>query len=269
MPAQQRLDSRAAVLTAAGNDPFTRMTTAGGVASGYRTERTVAWVSKAPWGLTGYAVGDPEQALMIFSHPTGWHDDPTGWSDRPRKDTDRRREDDNPRDRSVPLRIHLSRLDGETPAHLRLVDRKDWDFRWALAPPPPTSGEERVVRLDERHHRAIDALLDEVLPGSFARPGSPGVRAWYGIVDGDQLVACGADRSSPEVGFLASIGVRTRYQGRGLGAALAAAMTRRLFAGRDIVARGVVWDNTTATRLYERLGFTHRMGRSSASLIPA
>lgn len=125
-----------------------------------------------------------------------------------------------------------------------------------------------MVKLDGAHHCTITSLLDEVLPASHVRPGSAGVRAWYGILDGDQLVACGADRSGSEAGLLAAIAVSMQHQGRGLGAALTAAMTRRLFAEYDVVALGVMWDNDRATRRYQRLGFAASMARTSVSVSP-
>ncbi|WP_231925469.1 GNAT family N-acetyltransferase [Micromonospora purpureochromogenes] len=84
--------------------------------------------------------------------------------------------------------------------------------------------------------------------------------------DGDRLVACGADRSRGDVGFLAGLTVAPDRRGRGLGAALTAGMARALAARYDHVALGVYTDNVGAIRLYRRLGFTGTLARSSVHL---
>jgi ribosomal protein S18 acetylase RimI-like enzyme len=237
------LDGRAAVLAATGDHPYTRMTTDGEPVTGYQTGEAVAWLGHGPWGPVACAVGDPRQAARLFADLAA-------------------------EDRLAGVRwVHLPRVDGRALApHLRMSHQDDWDFRWTRTPPPAVAGEERVVPLDGRHGEEIGAVLEDALPDTTSRPGDPRVRGWYGIFDGGRLVACGADRSRTEVGFLAAITVTTAYQGRGLGAALTAAMTRRLFQAYDVVALGVMSDNAGAIRLYRRLGFTGSLARSSVAL---
>jgi RimJ/RimL family protein N-acetyltransferase len=235
-----RLDGREAVLAAAGDNPYTRMTTTGAAVTGFQTDRAVAWLGQRPWGRTACAFGDAAESAQVFAI----------LAEQGRLDGVRW--------------LHLPRLDGTTLApHLRLSHQDDWDFRWTSTPPPPVAGEDRVIALDDRDGAEITALLDEAHPSSTTRPGDPRVGRWYGIRDGDRLVACGADRSLGEVAFLAGLTVATDYQGRGLGAALTAGMTRLLFRGYGVVSLGVMWDNTHAIRLYERLGFTATLARSS------
>jgi GNAT superfamily N-acetyltransferase len=248
-----RLDGREAVLAAAGDNPYTRMTTTGAAVTGFRTGRAVAWLGQGPesadWtdsassigrGPMACAFGDAAESAQVFAT----------LAEQGRLDEVRW--------------LHLPRLDGTTLApHLRLSHQDDWDFRWTSTPPPPVAGEDRMIALDDRDGAEITALLDEAHPSSTTRPGDPRVGRWYGIRDGDRLVACGADRSLGEVAFLAGLTVATDYQGRGLGAALTAGMTRLLFRGYGVVSLGVMWDNTHAIRLYERLGFTATLARSS------
>ncbi|MFC7549817.1 GNAT family N-acetyltransferase [Plantactinospora sp. GCM10030261] len=69
-----------------------------------------------------------------------------------------------------------------------------------------------------------------------------------------------------DVGFLAGLAVDPELRGRGLGAALTVGMSRALFTRFDRVALGVYTHNPRAARLYERLGFTEIIPRSSISL---
>lgn len=61
-----RLDGRTAVLAAAGDNPYTRMTTEGVAVTGYQVEGTVAWLGQGPFGPVACAVGDADQAARLF-----------------------------------------------------------------------------------------------------------------------------------------------------------------------------------------------------------
>ncbi|WP_432905855.1 GNAT family N-acetyltransferase [Micromonospora matsumotoense] len=142
----------------------------------------------------------------------------------------------------------------------------DWEFLWTTTGPPRQSGQERVVRLGPADHPALSALIDDAFPTTSSRPGDTTVVDWYGIWDADRLVACGADRSRGDIGFLAGLTVAPDRRGRGLGAALTAGMTRALLTRYDHVGLGVYADNLAALRLYRRLGFTGTLRRSSVWL---
>jgi ribosomal protein S18 acetylase RimI-like enzyme len=141
--------------------------------------------------------------------------------------------------------------------------RDEWDFRWATRAPASQAGQEAVADLPNSADREVDALLDLAMPDTTVRPGHPSARQWYGVRDGDVLVACGADRSggpsSPApVGVLGAIAVHPAHRGRGYGTAVSAAITTRLFDEYDLVTLGVWPDNHRAIRIYERLGYTGR-----------
>ncbi|MFJ8690412.1 GNAT family N-acetyltransferase [Micromonospora wenchangensis] len=104
------------------------------------------------------------------------------------------------------------------------------------------------------------------LPHLLVAPAGPTVTGRYGIWDADRLVACGADRSRGDIGFLAGLTVARDRRGRGLGVALTAGTARALFARYDHVAPGVYADNLAALRLYRRVGFTGTSRRSSVWL---
>ena len=145
-----------------------------------------------------------------------------------------------------------------TAAHLPAwvgLDGTDWDFRWLPAPPPVQPGEDLVtVESDEA---AVKALLTAASPKASAQPGDVAVRRWLGIRDGDVLLACAADTSSATgVGHMSSIAVDPAARGRGLGRAVTAALSRRLFDdGCDVVTLGMYADNVAGRALYDALGY--------------
>ncbi|GIJ27170.1 hypothetical protein Vqi01_23320 [Micromonospora qiuiae] len=163
--------------------------------------------------------------------------------------------------------LHLPRLD---PAALDgdpgLGAYEDWDFLWTATAPPPQPGEERVVRLTGADHPALTALIEGSYPTSTVRPGNPRVIDWYGILDGDRLIACGADCTRGDVGFLAGLTVAPEHRNRGLGATLTAGLTWALRARYDVVALGVYPANVGAIRLYRRLGYTATAALTSVRL---
>ncbi|MEV4628688.1 GNAT family N-acetyltransferase [Micromonospora sp. NPDC049523] len=234
---------RAAILAAAGDHPYVRLNAQDGDdPTGYLLDDAAFWTGTGPYGVTGWATGDAAQAVELAAELRA-----AGTFD--------------------PRWLHLPRLDADTLArHLPVTHRDDWDFRWAVAPPPVQPEEERVVRLGEADHDAIDALVDVAFPTSTTRPGDPRVHHWYGIHDGNRLVAAGADRSRGGTGFLAGITVATDSRGRGFGAALTAAMTRTLLDETEEVTLGVLTDNLPAIRLYDRLGFAGSIARTSVGL---
>lgn len=235
---------RAAILAATGDHPYARLQTGnGGTLTGYLFDDTVLWTGPSPRGTQAYAMGDGEQALRLVGELVASGVLPElSW-------------------------LHLPRVPADVLAgHVRVTKHDDWDFRWAVNPPPAQPAEPRVVRLTDADHPAIDALVDAAFPTSTTRPGDPRVRHWYGVWSADRLVACGADRSRGGVGFLAGLTVAPDARGQGLGAALTAAMTRDLLDEAEEVTLGVLVDNHGAIRLYERLGFTGSAARTSVAL---
>ncbi|MBQ0905622.1 GNAT family N-acetyltransferase [Micromonospora sp. U21] len=240
----QVLQDRAAILAAAGHHPYARHALwRGAPARGYRRDGAVLWLLPPGPGPAGGAIGPAGPALEISAalaadgvlRPEQW--------------------------------LHLPRHDPAPLAGRLAVSRHDdWDFHWTGAPPSAQPDEQRVVRLSEADHPALEALIDEAFPSTTSRPGDPRVVDWYGIRAGGRLVACGADRSRGDIGFLAGLTVAPDQRGRGLGAALTAGMTRTLLTRYDTVGLGVYPDNVGAVRLYRRLGFTNTLQLSSLRL---
>ncbi|MBQ1028296.1 GNAT family N-acetyltransferase [Micromonospora sp. C95] len=230
--ADEALDGRDAILASTGRHPFVRHSLpCHEPARGWRRNGTVCWLLAVEQGAIGGVVGAPDTAIgLVISLAAAGKVGAGRW-------------------------VHLPRAD-PAPIGSAVAGYEDWDFLWTTDAPPAQPGEERVVRLTEADHPALTALIDEAFPTSTARPGSPQVRGWYGIRDGDRLVACGADRTRGEVGFLAGLTVAPQHRGRGLGAALTAGMTRALLDRYEMVALGVYPSNLAAIRLYRRLGYT-------------
>ncbi|MEV4824954.1 GNAT family N-acetyltransferase [Micromonospora sp. NPDC049274] len=230
----QAIHERAVILAAAGDHPFVRHSLSPGVpAHGYRRDGAVLWLLPPERGLGADAVGPTEPVLAICAALVA--------------DGVLRPEH----------RLHLPRLDPALlAARLPVAEHVDWDFHWTTVPPPQQPDEQPVVRLTDADRPELQSLVDEAFPSTTTRPGDPRVVDWYGIRAGGRLVACGADRSRGDVGFLAGLTVAPDQRGRGLGAALTAGMTRALLARHDTVGLGVYPDNVGAVRLYRRLGFT-------------
>ncbi|WP_262283846.1 GNAT family N-acetyltransferase [Micromonospora sp. MA102] len=242
--ADQVLLGRDTLLAATGHHPYARHALwRDREARGWRRDGAVGWLLPPGQGPAGGALGAAGPALDVFAGLVADGTLHTGqWLHLPRT---------NPAE--VADRFTVARLD-------------EWDFLWTTTAPPEQPEQERVARLTEADHPALAALIDEAFPSTTSRPGDPRIVDWYGIRDGDRLVACGADRSRGDIGFLAGLTVAPDRRGRGLGAALTAGMTRALLARYDQVALGVYTANVGAIRLYRRLGYTGTEPRTSVHL---
>jgi GNAT superfamily N-acetyltransferase len=226
------LTGRAAVLAAAGNTPYARLMMSSSV-TGFAAGGALAWTSVGPWGPIGCVIGPVDEAAALV---TRLLDDGTLG--------------------------HVPHLHAPVGAPVPLPFLEDWDLRTLVGPPPPPVPGIDVVPVDDAD--AIADVLAVALPHTSSRPGDRGVRGWYGVWGPDgSLLACGADRSANGVGNLVGIAVRPDAWGRGLGAALTASMTRRLYAEFGTVVLGVTLGNSRAIALYERLGFTSSLWRAS------
>jgi GNAT superfamily N-acetyltransferase len=228
---------RAELLDAAGHQPFARFAAArADTLTGFAAGGAVFMVADTEVARIAYGIGDPAAVGDLLEGAIGAGLlDGAAWVNLPRRTAE-----------VVPAGFEV---------------REVWDFRWSTAPVPRQPGQDRVVRVTDP--AAVDTLLDIAFPEGELRHASPVVQDWYGIWSGADLVACAADRSTrsrdplaERVAVIGGVAVHPEHRRRGLAAAVTAALTDRLRGRYELVALGVMADNTTATRIYERLGFT-------------
>lgn len=151
------------------------------------------------------------------------------------------------------------------------LDGTDWDFRWLAAAPAVQPGEQDVALVDGAEVAEVAevaALLALASPTASAVPGDPAVLRWFGVRGPNGMLACAADTSAATgVGHLSSIAVHPEARGRGLGAAVTAALMRALFHdGCDLVTLGMYASNTAGRALYDHLGMIDEHPFSSGPL---
>jgi ribosomal protein S18 acetylase RimI-like enzyme len=143
---------------------------------------------------------------------------------------------------------------------------EQWDLMVCEAEPPEQPGEERVVRLGDP--AAVQEFLNRVNPHHSVGAEHPEIERWLGVADeaSGALLAVGAFiRRRHGTAYLASIATAQEARGRGLGAAVTAALTRHAFAaGEALCTLAHYSPNEPARRLYLRLGYrtTHQMQSS-------
>lgn len=223
------LSSAAEVLLATDHDPYVRGTLRRPDVSGWLGHGAVAWRATDAEERVGYLMtkGEPAAVAALLADLVPELADGTRLT--------------VPRG-TAPL----------LPAWVSLAG-DDWDFRWLDQPPPRQPGEHRVVEVTADQ---VAPLLEVASPTASAQPGDPAVRRWVGVPGPDGLLACAADTSGATgVGHLSSIAVHPDQRGQGLGAAVTAALMRRMYAdGCDIVTLGMYAHNTAGRALYDHLG---------------
>lgn len=207
--------------------------------TGFRDDAVVMWVGQSRHGPVVQSLGNGPAAVRLYSRLAA----------------------------TAVMRgvssVHLPRVTDAKP--IEFHSSNDWSYLWTHeASPSP----ERPVALGPEHHPAIASILDDVLSYTGNRPASPDIRQWWGLFDGDRLVAVAADRSRRGVGYLAGVAVARSHHGKGFGSRLAGALMAPLVAEFGVCALGVMAHNTRALALWERLGFGHRADITSLRLNP-
>ena len=141
-------------------------------------------------------------------------------------------------------------------ARLGLSSRARWEWMVTHAMPAVRPEEPQVREVDlATELDALTALQRRALPHTYTSLDRPGYR-WFGWYDpdGELRSMAGAGDWVHEV-HLGSVATDEAWRGRGVGAALTAAVTRQGLAATGQVSLGVYTDNSRAIALYERLGF--------------
>lgn len=129
----------------------------------------------------------------------------------------------------------------------------------ALPAPPgdPLPGP-GLVELGPADVPAMLALAERTRPGPFWQR-THEMGRYVGIRDGDRLVAMAGERLRPPGSAeISAVCTAPEARGRGLAAALVADVAREIHARGEQAFLHVIATNTTAVRLYQRLGFLVR-----------
>lgn len=187
-------------------------------------------------------LGDPRRVDELLAEVVARPLQPVGWMSLP----------------------HGTEADERVLGALGLAPFSTWD--WLLTREPPRTGagpDVPVERLGAAAGEEIAACLAEANPGSSAGASDASPPGWWGVREAGRLGAVGgaglrggAPSGHGRSWHVHGLGVLPALRGRGLGRAIAAALTRDAFAeGVDWVSLGVYADNDTARRLYASLGF--------------
>ena len=139
-----------------------------------------------------------------------------------------------------------------------------WTWWWTQA--APAHGDDAVRRLDPLDPRLAGLLAQS--KSVYLRPGDPRAIGWYGLTQGERLVACLAyEHHHPRVPHLASVVVDASSRRAGFGARLCGTATADLLhRGAPTVSLAMMTANTAAAALYRRLGFSPAGSFASGTL---
>ncbi|MGC0271822.1 GNAT family N-acetyltransferase [Pseudactinotalea sp. Z1739] len=158
---------------------------------------------------------------------------------------------------------------GALERQVRVDGGGDWEWMWTLAAPAPFAAEAGLLHLDDADDAAeILRLATAHSPTAEGEPGTGLSEVWIGARDPQgALIAVGAMQRLPSgVPYLAGIVVDTAHRGRGLGAAVTAALTRVGLDDAGVCALSMYSDNPIARRTYHRLGYRTAWAWASRSL---
>lgn len=156
--------------------------------------------------------------------------------------------------RGISIDQHLS---GHAERHFRLSNGGDWDWMWTDSPPSPVPHLDLVDMLDDTDDAAELLALNEIgNPTAESRPGEGVSELWLGVREAGRIVAAGAmQRTGAGAPHLAGIVTHPDARGRGLGAAVTAALTREALTRSGVSTLGMYSSNDVGRRLYHRLGY--------------
>jgi ribosomal protein S18 acetylase RimI-like enzyme len=125
---------------------------------------------------------------------------------------------------------------------------------WQGTPPPGEVAPDAVALLPGHYPQAVE-LATLTNPGPFG-PRTPELGEYFGYFDGDRLIAMAGERlCAGAFHEISGICTRPDFQGRGLAQRLTLRLVARQLRRGKTPFLHVLSHNTSARRLYEKLGF--------------
>jgi len=150
--------------------------------------------------------------------------------------------------------FYLSGWTGDVPTGWRLDVDASMEQYVRLDPAVP-EGAPDARRLGREHVPQALALVKRTLPGPFAER-TIELGEFYGLFDGDQLVAMTGERMhAGALREVSAVCTHPDYQGRGLARRVMNEVIRRQLARGEVPFLHVMSANSAARRLYEMMGF--------------
>jgi predicted GNAT family acetyltransferase len=127
-----------------------------------------------------------------------------------------------------------------------------------LNPPDDQVADTTIVALGDDDVPAMVVLVELTQPGPF-RPRTIELGHYYGVFDGDRLIAMAGERlQTPWFTEISAVCTHPDARGRGLAAVLTYHVASAIAARGQTPILHVAAHNHAARRVYERLGFTVR-----------
>ena len=151
------------------------------------------------------------------------------------------------------------------------VRHRAWSWMIAHSAPPLQPREADVIDTDDADR--INALLDAANDDASTRPGHPEIEQWAAIADphdtaGRYLAVAAVVRWQSGGRVLVSVATHPEARRQGLAGAVSSYLTRAVIESRrGPLALGFYAENSTAQRVYERIGFELRSENDSGWLV--
>ena len=127
---------------------------------------------------------------------------------------------------------------------------------WDAPPPTDSPGQARLLGPEDRNAMHELALLTN--PGPFG-PRTPELGEYWGIFDGDRLVAMTGERAhAGEFREVSGVCTHPAYRGRGWARQLVAIVVRKQLARGQVPFLHVMKANEGARAIYRKMGFAER-----------
>jgi ribosomal protein S18 acetylase RimI-like enzyme len=143
---------------------------------------------------------------------------------------------------------------GDPPPGWR-VDAEDVMLKMIWDAPMPDDEAPEAVRLGSAHVAQALDLVGMTRPGPFG-PRTLELGDYFGRFDDGQLVAMAGERlCAPPLREVSGVCTHPEFQGRGLARRLMTKLIRRALQRGETPCLHVMRDNSTASKLYRRMGF--------------